>query len=100
MGLGGTRRGSGFAALAVRFGAAFARVCGFPEIFGARFGAAFVVGTLVAFFAGALPAGERLVAGLRRPDLATRLRAVDDFADWRAVARDESLFSGLPIVKC
>jgi len=46
-----------------------------------------------------LPAGERLVAGLSRVDFTTRLAAPADFDDERSVERDESLFSGLLILK-
>jgi hypothetical protein len=100
MGFGATRRGTGLATLAVCFGVALARVWAFAEVFAARFGVAFfVVEILVAFLARALPAGERLVAGLRRVDLATPFRPAADFAEERAVERDESLFSGLPILK-
>ena len=87
-----------------RFGAAFAR--GFAAglaagLAAARFGEAFLVEvTFVALFARALPGGERLVAGLRRVDLATRLRAFAPLAEERAVEREDSLFSGLLIVNC
>ena len=52
-----------------------------------------------AFLARALPAGERLVAGLRRVDLpaTTRLRDDDDAAEWREVERDASFFTLLAI---
>jgi hypothetical protein len=80
------------AALARDFGAGFAE---------ARFGAVFLLDvTFVALFARALPAGERLVAGFKRVALATRLRPPPAFADERVVERDESLFSGLLILKC
>ena len=49
--------------------------------------------------ARALPAGERLVAGLSRVDFNTRLAALPDFDDERTVERDDSLFSGLLILK-
>jgi hypothetical protein len=52
--------------------------------------AAFV---LVALFARALPAGERLVAGFRRVDFAPAFFAADDFTEERrATARDEDFF--------
>lgn len=81
------------------FGAAFART--FTAAFGAgRFGAVFLVDvTFVALFARALPAGERLVAGFRRVDLVTRFRPLAVFAAERPPERDESLFSGLPILE-
>ena len=52
-----------------------------------------------AFLARALPAGERLVAGLRRVDLpaTTRLRADDAAVEWREVERDASFFTLLAI---
>ena len=47
-----------------------------------------------AFLARALPAGERLVAGLRRVDLPATTRLRDDAADeWRGVERDASFFT-------
>ena len=58
-----------------------------------------LVRSFAAFLARAFPAGERLVAGLRRVDLpaTTRLR-VDDAADeWREVERDASFFTLLAI---
>lgn len=100
MGLAAARRVGAFANLVGRFGVAFARdfMAGFAE---ARFGVAFLLdATFVALFARALPAGERLVAGFNRVDLATRFRAPAAFADERAVERAESLFSGLLIVNC
>ena len=67
----------------------------------ARFGVAFLLDvTFVALFARALPAGERLVAGFKRVDLATRFRPAPAFAAERAAERDESLFSGLLILIC
>ena len=58
----------------------------------------FVARLFVAFRAGALPAGERLVAGLSRLDLlgATRLRA-DDVVDGRELERDASFFTLLVV---
>jgi hypothetical protein len=49
---------------------------------------------LAAFLARAFPAGERLVAGLRRVDLPAKTRLRDDDAadDRRAVERDASFF--------
>lgn len=89
----------GAACLGVAFGAAFER--DFTVAFGeARFGAAFLVDvTFVALFARALPAGERLVAGFSRVDLVTRFRPPAVFAAERPPERDESLFSGLPILE-
>lgn len=81
-----------------RLGVAFARdlAAGFAEV---RFAVVFLLDvTFVALFARALPAGERLVAGFNRVDLATRFRAPAAFAAERPVERDESLFSGLLIV--
>jgi hypothetical protein len=47
-----------------------------------------------AFLARALPAGERLVAGLRRVALPATTRLRDDAADeWRGVERDASFFT-------
>ena len=47
-----------------------------------------------AFLARAFPAGERLVAGLRRVDLPATTRFRDDAADeWRGVERDASFFT-------
>jgi hypothetical protein len=70
---------------------------GFAEV---RFAVVFLLDvTFVALLARALPAGERLVAGFKRVDLATRFRPSAAFADDRAVERDESLFSGLLIMK-
>jgi len=48
-----------------------------------------------AFLARAFPAGERLVAGLRRVDLPATTRLRDDAAadEWREVERDESFFT-------
>lgn len=86
--------------LAGRLGVALARdlAAGFAE---ARFVVAFlIVVTFVALFARALPAGERLVAGFNRVDLATRFRPPAPLAAERVVERDESLFSGLLIVTC
>ena len=83
-----------------RLGAAFARdlAAGFAEV---RFAIAFLLDvTFVALFARAFPAGERLVAGFNRVDLATRLRPPVAFAPERPVERDESLFSGLLILTC
>lgn len=81
--------------MVARFGVAFARAlaAGFAE---ARFAVAFLLDvTFVALFARALPAGERLVAGFNRVDLATRFREPAALDDERAVERDDSLFSGL-----
>ena len=54
-----------------------------------------LVRTLAAFLARALPAGERLVAGLRRVDLlaTTRLRDVEPVDEWREEERDVSFFA-------
>jgi hypothetical protein len=72
--------------------------CRFAKVAGdLAFGLA--VRSFAAFLARAFPAGERLVAGLRRVDLpaTTRLR-VDDAADeWREVERDASFFTLLAI---
>lgn len=47
-----------------------------------------------AFLARAFPAGERLVAGLRRVDLPATTRLRDDAAvEWRGVERDASFFT-------
>ena len=100
IGLATARRVGAFATLAGRLGVAFARdfTAGFAE---ARFGVAFLLDvTFVALFARALPAGERLVAGFNRVDLATRFRPPEPLAPERAVEREESLFSGLLIVTC
>ena len=97
IGLATGRRLGAFATLVGRLGVDFARdfEAGFA---GARFGVAFLLDvTFVALLARALPAGERLVAGFNRVDLATRLRAPAAFAAERPVERDESLFSGLLI---
>ena len=53
------------------------------------------VRTLAAFLARAFPAGERLVAGLRRVDLpaTTRLRDDDATDEWREEERDASFFT-------
>ena len=94
------RRVGAFAILAARLGEAFTRdfAAGFAA---ARFAVTFLLDvTFVALLARALPAGERLVAGFNRVDLATRFRAPDAFAEERAVERDESLFSGLLISNC
>jgi hypothetical protein len=50
--------------------------------------------TFAAFFARAFPAGERLVAGLRRVDLpaTTRFREDDVAVEWREEERDASFF--------
>jgi hypothetical protein len=69
----------------------------------ARFVTSFLtLGPLAALRARALPAGERLVAGLRRVDFTTRLRLADAFEPDRAVEREESLLAmGLLIAqKC
>jgi len=60
--------------------------------FAARVGLA--VRIFAAFLARAFPAGERLVAGLRRVDFpaTTRFRE-DDAAVWRDEERDESFFT-------
>lgn len=52
-----------------------------------------------AFLALAFPAGERLVAGLRRVDLPATTRLRDDAAadEWREVERDASFFTLLAI---
>jgi hypothetical protein len=58
-----------------------------------RFAAVFfVLGCLSAFRARAFPAGERLVAGLRRVDFTALFRTVEDFDPDREEARDESRF--------
>jgi len=53
------------------------------------------VRSLGAFRARAFPAGERLVAGLRRVDLpaTTRLRDVAATDEWREEGRDVSFFA-------
>lgn len=51
------------------------------------------LGPLAALRARALPAGERLVAGLRRVDFTTRLRPAEAFEPDRPVERDESLLA-------
>jgi hypothetical protein len=97
-GLGATRRGVvliGFAIFETRF-EAFAFVAALTGRFGADF---FVVAALAAFCARALPAGERLVAGLSRVDFNTRFARLADFDDERNVERDDSLFSGLLIFR-
>jgi hypothetical protein len=60
---------------------------------GLAFGLA--VRILGAFLARAFPAGERLVAGLRRVDLpaTTRLRDDDADDDWRGLERDASFLT-------
>ena len=63
-----------------------------------RLGAAFLAVTFEAFCARALPAGERLVAGLSRVDFKTRFAPPADLADERTAERDDSLFSGLLIL--
>jgi hypothetical protein len=57
------------------------------------------VRSLAAFLARAFPAGERLVAGLRRVDLpaTTRFRAEEAADVWREVERDASFFTLLAI---
>jgi hypothetical protein len=63
-----------------------------------RFATAFfALATFDAFRARALPAGERLVAGLRRADFKTRFRPLADLFEERNDVRDDSLFSGLLI---
>jgi len=94
-----TRRGADLAAFVGRFDGAFARDFG-AGLAEARLGAVFFEVTFVALFARALPAGERLVAGLSRVDLATRLPAAAVFPDDRPVEREDSLFSGLLIAHC
>ena len=60
------------------------------------FDRALVAFALVALFARALPAGERLVAGFSRVDFATAPLTGADFApERRATARDEDFFSDL-----
>lgn len=57
---------------------------------------ALVVLALVALFARALPAGERLVAGFSRVAFATaRLTGADFAPDRRATERDEDFFNDL-----
>lgn len=57
---------------------------------------ALVVFALVALFARALPAGERLVAGLSRVAFATaRLTGADFAPERRATERDEDFFNDL-----
>jgi len=53
------------------------------------------VRSLAAFLARAFPAGERLVAGLRRVDLPATTRLRDDAAadEWREEERDVSFFA-------
>lgn len=54
-----------------------------------------MVRIFAAFLARAFPAGERLVAGLRRVDLPATTRLRDDAAadEWRGVERDASFFT-------
>jgi hypothetical protein len=56
--------------------------------------------TFAAFLARAFPAGERLVAGLRRVDLpaTTRLRDDDAADEWRKEKRDAGFFTLLAMV--
>jgi hypothetical protein len=69
----------------------------FAPVDGLTFG--LLVRSFAAFFARAFPAGERLVAGLRRVDFPamTRLRDDDAADEWREVERDESFFTLLAI---
>src|SRR6266852_3403280 len=55
--------------------------------------------SLAAFRAGALPAGESLVAGFRSVDFPAKSRVRDDDVadEWREVERDVSLFTLLAI---
>jgi len=65
-----------------------------------RFAADFLApATFDAFCARALPAGERLVAGLSPVDFNTRFERPADFDDERNAERDDSLFSGLLIFR-
>ena len=70
-----------------------------PAFFAATltgFGRALVVFALVALFARALPAGERLVAGFSPVDFGiVRLTGVDFAPERRATVRDEDFFSDL-----
>jgi hypothetical protein len=98
IGFAGARRGAGFAAFVIfetRFGA-FALATALTGRFGADF---FALVSFDALCARALPAGERLVAGLRRVVLTTRFSPRADFDDDRSEERDDSLFSGLLILK-
>jgi hypothetical protein len=71
--------------------------CRFAKVSGLTLGLA--LRTFAAFLARAFPAGERLVAGLRRVDLpaTTRLREDDAADEWREVERDASFFTLLAI---
>ena len=68
--------------------------CRFDAVAG-DLGFGLAVRTLAAFRARAFPAGERLVAGLRRVDLpaTTRLRDDDATDEWREEERDASFFT-------
>jgi hypothetical protein len=98
IGFADERRGADFAAFVIfetPFGA-FALVIALTGRFGADF---FPLVTFEALCARALPAGERLVAGLRRVVLTTRFAPRPGFDDERTVERDDSLFSGLLILR-
>jgi hypothetical protein len=86
-----TGRGGAFTTfVAVFLPAAFARVLATGFAAGRLAAAFFVVVCLSAFRARAFPAGERLVAGLRRVDFTALFRTVEDFDPDRDEERDES----------
>jgi hypothetical protein len=98
IGFATARRGAGFTVFVIfemRFGA-FALVVALTGRFGADF---LALVTFDALWARAFPAGERLVAGLRRVVLTTRFSPRAGFDDERRAERDDSLFSGLLILK-
>ena len=84
---------AGFVTFEGRF-EAFAFATTFTGRFGADF---FAPAAFDAFWARALPAGERLVAGLSRVAFNTRFAPPAVFDDERTPERDDSLFSGLLI---
>ena len=83
----------------VRLTAFFALACAFAAGRFAEAAGGFALGLAVrsfgAFRARAFPAGERLVAGLRRVDLPATTRLRDDAAVdvWREEGRDVSFFA-------
>jgi len=90
-------RGAAFTTFDGRLVGVFARTFDAALAIG-RFAAGFfALAAFDAFWARALPAGERLVAGLRRADFKTRFRPLADLAEERNDERDDSLFSGLLI---
>ena len=74
-------------------GRVFAR-CRFAAV-ATGFGFGLAVRSFAAFLARAFPAGERLVAGLRRVDLPATTRLREDAAadEWREEERDASFFT-------